>query len=77
MYFTQKPPVKTDALGRVIKDLTPDNYQTRIGVAMTITELASNLSEDTIPTLFKFFVPTALSDVNEEVSLTFNQVKHF
>nr|XP_020454851.1 eIF-2-alpha kinase activator GCN1 isoform X2 [Monopterus albus] len=60
------PPV-LDALGRVISESPPDQWEARCGIALALNKLSQYLDESQVTPLFLFFVPDALNDRHTEV----------
>uniref|UniRef100_A0A8C5P6E8 GCN1 activator of EIF2AK4 n=1 Tax=Leptobrachium leishanense TaxID=445787 RepID=A0A8C5P6E8_9ANUR len=61
------PPPVLDALGRVISESPPDQFDARCGIALALNKLAQYLDSTEVTPLFHFFVPDALNDRNPEV----------
>ncbi|KAJ7333816.1 eIF-2-alpha kinase activator GCN1 [Desmophyllum pertusum] len=61
------PPPVVDSLGRVVSGDTLDPWDARCGISLALGELSPTLSEEEVPPLFVFFVPTGLGDHNLEV----------
>nr|XP_039274428.1 eIF-2-alpha kinase activator GCN1-like [Styela clava] len=64
---SHRPPPVLDDLGRVISESSPDDYQSRVGIAKALCSISPVLSDDQMQPLFSFFVPDALKDRHEEV----------
>ncbi|XP_073766133.1 stalled ribosome sensor GCN1 [Danio rerio] len=62
-----RPPPVLDALGRVISEAPPDQWEARCGIALALNKLAEYLDESQVTPLFLFFVPDALNDRHPEV----------
>nr|XP_033809981.1 eIF-2-alpha kinase activator GCN1 isoform X2 [Geotrypetes seraphini] len=62
-----RPPPVLDALGRVISEPPPDQWESRCGIALALNKLAPYLDEFQVKPLFQFFVPDALNDRHPEV----------
>ncbi|XP_026072938.1 eIF-2-alpha kinase activator GCN1-like [Carassius auratus] len=62
-----RPPPVLDALGRVISESPPDQWEARCGIALALNKLAEFLDESQVTPLFLFFVPDALNDRHAEV----------
>ncbi|XP_062399503.1 stalled ribosome sensor GCN1 [Sardina pilchardus] len=62
-----RPPPVLDALGRVISEAPPDQWEARCGIALALNKLAQYLDESQVTPLFLFFVPDALNDRHTEV----------
>ncbi|XP_075424511.1 stalled ribosome sensor GCN1 isoform X2 [Ascaphus truei] len=62
-----RPPPILDALGRVISESPPDQFEARCGIALALNKLAQYLDGSQVKPLFQFFVPDALNDRNPEV----------
>ncbi|CAH2295310.1 eIF-2-alpha kinase activator GCN1 [Pelobates cultripes] len=62
-----RPPPILDALGRVISESPPDQFEARCGIALALNKLAQYLDSAEVTPLFQFFVPDALNDRNPEV----------
>ncbi|XP_043967606.1 eIF-2-alpha kinase activator GCN1 [Gambusia affinis] len=62
-----RPPPILDALGRVISESPPDQWEARCGIALTLNKLSQYLDESQVTPLFLFFVPDALNDRHTEV----------
>eukprot|EP00079_Xenopus_tropicalis_P029628 XP_012825198.1 PREDICTED: eIF-2-alpha kinase activator GCN1 [Xenopus tropicalis] len=62
-----RPPPVLDALGRVISESPPDQFEARCGIALALNKMAQYLDGSQVKPLFQFFVPDALNDRNEEV----------
>ncbi|KAM4708063.1 stalled ribosome sensor GCN1 [Discoglossus pictus] len=62
-----RPPPILDALGRVISESPPDQFEARCGIALALNTLAQYLESSEVKPLFEFFVPEALNDRNPEV----------
>uniref|UniRef100_A0A8C1NUN4 GCN1 activator of EIF2AK4 n=1 Tax=Cyprinus carpio TaxID=7962 RepID=A0A8C1NUN4_CYPCA len=62
-----RPPPVLDALGRVISESPPDQWEARCGIALALNKLAEFLDESQVTPLFLFFVPDALNDRHVEV----------
>ncbi|XP_018587208.2 LOW QUALITY PROTEIN: eIF-2-alpha kinase activator GCN1 [Scleropages formosus] len=62
-----RPPPVLDALGRVISESPPDQWEARCGIALALNKLAQYLDESQVTPLFLFFVPDALNDRHAEV----------
>nr|XP_023696536.1 eIF-2-alpha kinase activator GCN1 [Paramormyrops kingsleyae] len=62
-----RPPPVLDALGRVISEAPPDQWEARCGIALALNKLAQYLDESQVTPLFLFFVPDALNDRHPEV----------
>ncbi|KAM4051160.1 stalled ribosome sensor GCN1 isoform 1-T1 [Anomaloglossus baeobatrachus] len=62
-----RPPPILDALGRVISESPPDQFEARCGVALALNQLAQYLDSSEIKPLFQFFVPDALNDRHPDV----------
>ncbi|XP_050973844.1 eIF-2-alpha kinase activator GCN1 [Labeo rohita] len=62
-----RPPPVLDALGRVISEAPPDQWEARCGIALALNKLAEFLDESQVTPLFLFFVPDALNDRHAEV----------
>ncbi|XP_014822655.1 PREDICTED: translational activator GCN1 isoform X1 [Poecilia mexicana] len=62
-----RPPPVLDALGRVISESPPDQWEARCGIALTLNKLSQYLDESQVTPLFLFFVPDALNDRHTEV----------
>jgi len=61
------PPAVVDSLGRVVPCDSLDPSDARCGIALALGELSPKLSEEEVPPLFVFFVPTGLGDHNLDV----------
>ncbi|XP_034077743.1 eIF-2-alpha kinase activator GCN1 [Gymnodraco acuticeps] len=62
-----RPPPVLDALGRVISEAPPDQWEARGGIALALNKLSQFLEEAQVTPLFLFFVPDALNDRHPEV----------
>uniref|UniRef100_A0A4W4EKS6 TOG domain-containing protein n=1 Tax=Electrophorus electricus TaxID=8005 RepID=A0A4W4EKS6_ELEEL len=62
-----RPPPVLDALGRVISEAPPDQWEARCGIALALSKLAEYLDESQVTPVFLFFVPDALNDRHEDV----------
>nr|XP_055023389.1 eIF-2-alpha kinase activator GCN1 [Misgurnus anguillicaudatus] len=62
-----RPPPVLDALGRVISESPPDQWEARCGIALALNKLAQYLYEGQVTPLFLFFVPDALNDRHPDV----------
>ncbi|KAM9331114.1 stalled ribosome sensor GCN1 isoform 2-T2 [Gastrophryne carolinensis] len=62
-----RPPPVLDALGRVISESPPDQFEARCGVALALNQLAQYLDGSQVKPLFQFFVPDALNDRHADV----------
>ncbi|XP_043572024.1 eIF-2-alpha kinase activator GCN1 [Chiloscyllium plagiosum] len=62
-----RPPPVLDALGRVISESPPDQWEARCGIALALNNLSQYLDGSQIKLLFQFFVPEALNDRHPEV----------
>ncbi|XP_056628816.1 eIF-2-alpha kinase activator GCN1 isoform X1 [Triplophysa dalaica] len=62
-----RPPPVLDALGRVISESPPDQWEARCGIALALNKLAQHLDESQVTPVFLFFVPDALNDRHPEV----------
>ncbi|XP_063000268.1 stalled ribosome sensor GCN1 isoform X1 [Elgaria multicarinata webbii] len=62
-----RPPPVLDALGRVISESPPDQWEARCGIALALNKLSEHLDGSQVKPLFQFFVPDALNDRNPEV----------
>ncbi|XP_062310264.1 stalled ribosome sensor GCN1 [Osmerus eperlanus] len=62
-----RPPPVLDALGRVISEAPPDQWEARCGIALSLNKLSQFLDEPQVTPLFLFFVPDALNDRHAEV----------
>ncbi|KAJ8263285.1 hypothetical protein COCON_G00157420 [Conger conger] len=62
-----RPPPVLDALGRVISESPPDQWEARCGIALALNKLSQYLDESEVTPLFLFFVPDALNDRHAEV----------
>ncbi|KAJ8379495.1 hypothetical protein SKAU_G00002730 [Synaphobranchus kaupii] len=62
-----RPPPVLDALGRVISEAPPDQWEARCGIALALNKLSQYLDESQVTPLFLFFVPDALNDRHPEV----------
>uniref|UniRef100_A0A1A8L3W7 GCN1 general control of amino-acid synthesis 1-like 1 n=2 Tax=Nothobranchius pienaari TaxID=704102 RepID=A0A1A8L3W7_9TELE len=62
-----RPPPVLDALGRVISEAPPDQWEARCGIALALNKLSQYLDEPQVTPLFLFFVPDALNDRHAEV----------
>ncbi|KAA8578930.1 hypothetical protein FQN60_017531 [Etheostoma spectabile] len=62
-----RPPPVLDALGRVISESPPDQWEARGGIALALNKLSQFLDESQVTPLFLFFVPDALNDRHTEV----------
>uniref|UniRef100_A0A3Q3WWH8 TOG domain-containing protein n=1 Tax=Mola mola TaxID=94237 RepID=A0A3Q3WWH8_MOLML len=62
-----RPPPVLDALGRVISEAPPDQWEARCGIALALNKLSHYLGESQVTPLFLFFVPDALNDRHAEV----------
>ncbi|XP_031705252.1 eIF-2-alpha kinase activator GCN1 isoform X2 [Anarrhichthys ocellatus] len=62
-----RPPPVLDALGRVISESPPDQWEARGGIALALNKLSLYLDEAQVTPLFLFFVPDALNDRHTEV----------
>ncbi|XP_015253816.1 PREDICTED: translational activator GCN1 [Cyprinodon variegatus] len=62
-----RPPPVLDALGRVISESPPDQWEARCGIALALNKLSQYLDESQVTPLFLFFVPDALNDRHAEV----------
>uniref|UniRef100_A0A8C0I9W8 GCN1 activator of EIF2AK4 n=1 Tax=Bubo bubo TaxID=30461 RepID=A0A8C0I9W8_BUBBB len=62
-----RPPPVLDALGRVISESPPDQWEARCGIALALNKLSQHLDSSQVKPLFQFFVPDALNDRSPEV----------
>uniref|UniRef100_A0A4W3H8T3 GCN1 activator of EIF2AK4 n=1 Tax=Callorhinchus milii TaxID=7868 RepID=A0A4W3H8T3_CALMI len=62
-----RPPPVLDALGRVISESPPDQWEARCGIALALNKLSEYLDGSQVKLLFQFFVPEALNDRHAEV----------
>ncbi|XP_053325705.1 eIF-2-alpha kinase activator GCN1 [Spea bombifrons] len=62
-----RPPPVLDALGRVISESPPDQFEARCGIALALNKLAQYLDSERVKPLFQFFVPDALNDRHPDV----------
>ncbi|XP_066545283.1 stalled ribosome sensor GCN1 isoform X2 [Amia ocellicauda] len=62
-----RPPPVLDALGRVISESPPDQWEARCGIALALNRLSQYLDGSQVTPLFLFFVPDALNDRHPEV----------
>ncbi|XP_072839500.2 stalled ribosome sensor GCN1 [Pogona vitticeps] len=62
-----RPPPVLDALGRVISESPPDQWEARCGIALALNKLSQHLDGSQVKPLFQFFVPDALNDRHPEV----------
>ncbi|XP_043924837.1 eIF-2-alpha kinase activator GCN1 [Protopterus annectens] len=62
-----RPPPVLDALGRVISESPPDQWEARCGIAIALNRLAQYLDRSQVKPLFQFFIPDALNDRHPEV----------
>ncbi|XP_029296590.1 LOW QUALITY PROTEIN: eIF-2-alpha kinase activator GCN1 [Cottoperca gobio] len=62
-----RPPPVLDALGRVISEAPPDQWEARGGIALALNKLSQFLDVLQVTPLFLFFVPDALNDRHTEV----------
>ncbi|XP_068166575.1 stalled ribosome sensor GCN1 [Antennarius striatus] len=62
-----RPPPVLDALGRIISEAPPDQWEARCGIALAMNKLSQYLDECQVTPLFLFFVPDALNDRHAEV----------
>ncbi|XP_006865512.1 PREDICTED: translational activator GCN1 [Chrysochloris asiatica] len=62
-----RPPPVLDALGRVISESPPDQWEARCGLALALNKLSEYLDSSQVKPLFQFFVPDALNDRNPDV----------
>ncbi|ERE74489.1 translational activator GCN1-like protein [Cricetulus griseus] len=62
-----RPPPVLDALGRVISESPPDQWEARCGLALALNKLSQYLDNSQVKPLFQFFVPDALNDRNPDV----------
>nr|XP_003478419.1 eIF-2-alpha kinase activator GCN1 isoform X1 [Cavia porcellus] len=62
-----RPPPVLDALGRVISESPPDEWEARCGLALALNKLSQYLDSSQVKPLFQFFVPDALNDRNPDV----------
>uniref|UniRef100_A0A8C3DBU1 GCN1 activator of EIF2AK4 n=1 Tax=Corvus moneduloides TaxID=1196302 RepID=A0A8C3DBU1_CORMO len=62
-----RPPPVLDALGRVISESPPDQWEARCGIALALNKLSEHLDSSQVKPLFQFFVPDALNDRSPEV----------
>ncbi|CAG02489.1 unnamed protein product [Tetraodon nigroviridis] len=62
-----RPPPVLDALGRVVSEAPPDQWEARCGIALALNKLSQYLEESQVTPLFLFFVPDALNDRHAEV----------
>ncbi|XP_067861626.1 stalled ribosome sensor GCN1 [Heptranchias perlo] len=62
-----RPPPVLDALGRVISESPPDQWEARCGIALALNKLSQYLDGSQVKLLFQFFVPEALNDRHAEV----------
>ncbi|XP_026540403.1 eIF-2-alpha kinase activator GCN1 [Notechis scutatus] len=62
-----RPPPVLDALGRVILESPPDQWEARCGIALALNKLSQHLESSQVKPLFEFFVPDALNDRHPEV----------
>ncbi|XP_047618727.1 eIF-2-alpha kinase activator GCN1 isoform X1 [Phacochoerus africanus] len=62
-----RPPPVLDALGRIISDSPPDQWEARCGLALALNKLSQCLDSSQVKPLFQFFVPDALNDRNADV----------
>ncbi|OWK60172.1 Translational activator GCN1 [Lonchura striata] len=63
----ERPPPVLDALGRVISESPPDQWEARCGIALALNKLSEHLDSSQVKPLFQFFVPDALNDRSPEV----------
>ena len=66
------PPVMDD-FGRVLAEAPPDDFQSRVGIAMALKAISPDLPTEDIETLFTFFLPDALCDPSLEVNLIYSR----
>uniref|UniRef100_A0A2K6N4U0 GCN1 activator of EIF2AK4 n=1 Tax=Rhinopithecus bieti TaxID=61621 RepID=A0A2K6N4U0_RHIBE len=62
-----RPPPVLDALGRVISESPPDQWEARCGLALALNKLSQYLDSSQVKPLFQFFVPDALNDRHPDV----------
>ncbi|XP_032097403.1 eIF-2-alpha kinase activator GCN1 isoform X2 [Sapajus apella] len=62
-----RPPPVLDALGRVISESPPDQWEARCGLALALNNLSQYLDSSQVKPLFQFFVPDALNDRHPDV----------
>ncbi|XP_036613862.1 eIF-2-alpha kinase activator GCN1 [Trichosurus vulpecula] len=62
-----RPPPILDALGRVISESPPDQWEARCGLALALNKLSQYLDSSQVKPLFQFFVPDALNDRSPDV----------
>uniref|UniRef100_A0A8D1U1R5 Stalled ribosome sensor GCN1 n=1 Tax=Sus scrofa TaxID=9823 RepID=A0A8D1U1R5_PIG len=62
-----RPPPVLDALGRIISESPPDQWEARCGLALALNKLSQCLDSSQVKPLFQFFVPDALNDRNADV----------
>ncbi|KAK2498494.1 hypothetical protein MC885_005115 [Smutsia gigantea] len=62
-----RPPPVLDALGRIISESPPDQWEARCGLALALNKLSQCLDSSQVKPLFQFFVPDALNDRNPNV----------
>ncbi|XP_019394778.1 PREDICTED: eIF-2-alpha kinase activator GCN1 isoform X1 [Crocodylus porosus] len=62
-----RPPPILDALGRVISESPPDQWEARCGIALALNKLSQHLDSSQVKPLFQFFVPDALNDRSPDV----------
>ncbi|XP_006019968.1 eIF-2-alpha kinase activator GCN1 [Alligator sinensis] len=62
-----RPPPVLDALGRVISESPPDQWEARCGIALALNKLSQHLDSSQVKPLFQFFVPDALNDRSPDV----------
>uniref|UniRef100_A0A665VTG2 GCN1 activator of EIF2AK4 n=1 Tax=Echeneis naucrates TaxID=173247 RepID=A0A665VTG2_ECHNA len=62
-----RPPPVLDALGRVISEAPPDQWEARCGIGLALNKLSQYLDESQVTPLFLFFVPDALNDRHADV----------
>ncbi|TTP43320.1 eIF-2-alpha kinase activator GCN1 [Bagarius yarrelli] len=62
-----RPAPVLDALGRVIVEAPPDQWDARCGIALALNKLSQWLKKSQVTPIFQFFVPNALNDRHTEV----------
>ncbi|XP_051887942.1 eIF-2-alpha kinase activator GCN1 [Pristis pectinata] len=62
-----RPPPVLDALGRVISESPPDQWEARCGIALALNKLSEYFDGSQVKLLFQFYVPEALNDRHPEV----------
>ncbi|XP_072911784.1 stalled ribosome sensor GCN1 [Hemitrygon akajei] len=62
-----RPPPVLDALGRLISESPPDQWEARCGIALALNKLSEYFDGSQVELLFQFYVPEALNDRHSEV----------